>query len=60
MQSTGKSTSDAADIYGRATSCVWSCSTPRSTAAARAHSYLVGLNGTEIGTEEQLGQLLRP
>jgi hypothetical protein len=51
-KSTGKSTSNAADISaGDTTRLVLLHSEVDET--AKGHSYLVGLNGTEIGTDEQ-------
>jgi hypothetical protein len=51
-KSTGKSTSNAADIsVGDTTRLVLLHSEVDET--AKGHSYLVGLNGTEIGTDEQ-------
>ena len=55
MQSTGKSTSDAADITVGDMRFVLLHSEVDS--AAKGSSYLVGLNGQKIGTQEQLGQL---
>jgi len=53
MKSTGKSVSNAADIsVGDTVRLVLLHSEVDDT--ARGHSYLVGLNGTEIGTDEQL------
>lgn len=54
-QSTGKSTSDAADISIGDMRFVLLHSEVDSS--AKGGSYLVGLNGQKIGTREQLGQL---
>jgi len=55
-QSTGTSTSDAADIQiGDSLHLVLLHSEVTST--AKGNSYLVGLNGTKIGTQEQLAEL---
>lgn len=54
-QSTGKSTSDAADISAGDVHLVLLHSEVDSS--AKGDSYLVNLNGTKIGTREQLGQL---
>ena len=55
MQSTGKSTSDAADITVGDLHLVLLHSEVDSN--AKGDSYLVNLNGTKIGTREQLGEL---
>lgn len=55
MKSTGQSTSDAADITIGSMRLVLLHSEVNSD--AKGSSYLVGLNGTTIGTQEQLGQL---
>jgi len=56
MQSTGKSTSDAADIrVGDNLHLVLLHSEVDSS--AKGNTYLVNLNGTTIGTRDQLGQL---
>ncbi|HKY76799.1 MAG TPA: hypothetical protein VJS45_11700, partial [Acidimicrobiia bacterium] len=55
MQSTGKSTSDAADITVGDVHLVLLHSEVDSN--AKGDSYLVNLNGTKIGTREQLGEL---
>jgi len=55
-QSTGMSASDAVDLgLGDVVRVVLLHSEVGST--AKGHSYLVGLNGTEIGTDEQLGKI---
>jgi hypothetical protein len=55
-KSTGKSTSDAADVsVGETLRLVLLHSEVDSN--AKGDTYLVGLNGTKIGTREQLGQL---
>lgn len=54
-KSTGRSTSDAADITIGDLRLVLLHSEVNSD--AKGSSYLVGLNGTTIGTQEQLGQL---
>ena len=55
MQSTGKSTSDAADISIGDMRVVLLHSEVDSS--AKGDTYLVGLNGQKIGTREQLGEL---
>jgi hypothetical protein len=55
MKSTGQSTSDAATITIGSLRLVLLHSEVNSD--AKGTSYLVGLNGTTIGTQEQLGQL---
>ncbi len=55
MQSTGKSTSDAADISIGDMRFVLLHSEVNSS--AKGDTYLVGLNGQKIGTREQLGEL---
>ena len=54
-QSTGKSTSDAADISAAGMRFVLLHSEVDSN--AKGDTYLVGLNGQKIGTREQLGEL---
>jgi LPXTG-motif cell wall-anchored protein len=55
MQSTGKSTSDAADISVGDMHFVLLHSEVDSN--AKGDTYLLGLNGQKIGTQEQVGQL---
>jgi hypothetical protein len=55
-QSTGTSTSDAADISLLDTLRLVLLHS-EVTSTAKGNTYLIGLNGTEIGTQEQLGKL---